>query len=73
MGEGAAGVVCEFAEERLGFAFRERSHFFFFLAIGRMKADLGEISGFGFWILGIRRHGWCCNTKKIYPLYSHVI
>lgn len=57
MGEGAAGVVCEFAEERLGFAFRERSHFFFFLAIGRMKATLGQIWGkspvldFGFWVV----------------------
>lgn len=34
MGEGAAGVVCEFAEERLRFAFRERSHFFFFWRLG---------------------------------------
>lgn len=54
MGEGAAGVVCEFAEERLGFAFRERSHFFFFgdwEDEGNVGADLGEISGFGFWVV----------------------
>lgn len=27
MGEGAAGVVCEFVEERLRFSFSEGSHF----------------------------------------------
>lgn len=51
MGEGPAGVVCEFAEERLGFGFGERSHFFGdWKEEGNVGADLGEISGFGFWV-----------------------
>lgn len=60
MGEGAAGVVCEFGEEGLGFGFGERSHF---LAIGRRKG-LGQIWG-----------EISCNKKKknFYRVYSHVI
>lgn len=45
-----------------------RGRIFFFFGDwedeGNVGADLGEISGFGFWILGIRRHGGVVTPKK---------
>lgn len=53
MGEGAAGVVCEFGEERLGFGFGKGSHF----------GD-GEVTGGVFFS---KRAWWffvCCTLRS---------
>ena len=53
MGEGAAGVVCEFGEEGLGFGFGERSHFA--LDWEEVKGG-GKLGVFGFWIFEARKN-----------------